>query len=85
MTVSSTPFIWLYDIRFDKISGFLDTKNTEIKYKEHATKNCYLIGLIRGPKRLRKGRMRQPDIFQTPPLNETLSHSNGKVVFDHGP
>ena len=28
--------------------------------------------------------MRQPDIFQTP-LNETLSHSNGKVVFDHGP
>ena len=29
--------------------------------------------------------MRQPDIFQTPPLNETLSHSNGKVVFDHGP
>ena len=28
--------------------------------------------------------MRQPDILQ-PPLNETLSHSNGKVVFDHGP
>ena len=39
-----------------------------------------------GPKRPRKGRMRQSDIFQTPPPpNETLSHSNGKVVFDHGP
>ena len=63
---------------------FLDTKLTKIKYKEHATKNGYLIGSIRGPKRPRKGRMRQPDIFQ-PPLNETLSHSNGKVVFDHGP
>ena len=23
--------------------------------------------------------------ISNPPLNETLSHSNGKVVFDHGP
>ena len=30
--------------------------------------------------------IRQPGKFQTPqPLYETLSHSNGKVVFDHGP
>ena len=83
--VSSISYFWFCGIRFDKISEFLDTKKTKIKYKEHATKNGYLIGLIRGPKRPRKGRMRLPDIFQPPPLNETLSHSNGKVVFDHGP
>ena len=65
--VSSISFIWFCGIRFDKISEFLDTKQTKIIYKEHATKNGYLIGLIRGPKRPRKGRMRQPDIFQTPP------------------
>ena len=29
--------------------------------------------------------MKQPNIFHPPPSNETLSHSNGKVVFDHGP
>ena len=28
--------------------------------------------------------MGQQNIFQTPPSNETLSHSNGKVVFDPG-
>ena len=39
---------------------------------------------IGGSKRQKKWRMRQQNIFH-PPSNETLSHSNGKVVFDHGP
>ena len=36
---------------------------------------------MRGPKRPKTGQMRQQNILS----NETLSHSNGKVVFDHGP
>ena len=64
--VSSISFFWFCGIRFDKISEFLDTKQTKIIYKEHATKNGYLIRSIRGPKMPKNGRMRQSDIFQTP-------------------
>ena len=37
-----------------------------------------------GPKRPKISEWDSKTYFK-PPLNETLSHSNDKVVFDHGP
>ena len=53
----------------------LDDQNLGIKRKGSS---------VLDSKKPKKARMRQPDKFQTP-LNETLSHSYGKVVFDHRP
>ena len=64
--------------------GVFDSKWAGIKYGEHTNKNLTYFWPIGGPKRPKNGKWDSKTYF-TPPSNETLSHSNGKDVFDHGP
>ena len=58
---------------------WLDIRPSE--YGEHTNKNLtYFL-----PLGAKNGKWDSPTYFKPPPSNETLSHSNGKVVFDHVP
>ena len=66
--------LFIVNITVNQLLGFLFHLNL-VNYK--------LGGQQKGQN---KRQMRQPDKFQTPPLpNVTLSHSNGKVIFDQAP
>ena len=68
-----------------KLYYFFILNEQELSMERTPTKIWPSFGKFGGQIGQKMANEKAQHISPPPPLNETLSHSNGKVVFDHGP